>query len=79
MNLHPSICSISERQSFQPSPLAILDRHAQLHLTVTLMIRPLKSMMDHRVKGATEGVRNRGTLGLTDSNSWVNIKRGPRT
>ena len=79
MNLHPSICSIWERHSFQPSPLAILDRHAQLYLTVTLMIRPLKNMTDHRVKGATDGVRNRGTLGLTDSDSWANIKRGPRT
>ena len=69
MNLHPSICSIWKRQNFQPSPLTILDRYPQLYLTVTLMIRPLKNMTDHRVKGATEGVRNRATLGLTDSDS----------
>ena len=78
LNLQPSICSIWKRQNFQPSSLTILDRHPQLYLTVTLMIRPLKNMTDHRVKGATEGVRNRATLGLTDSNSWANIKHGPR-
>ena len=27
----------------------------------------------------SDGVRNHGTLGLTNSDSWANIKRGPRT
>ena len=78
MNLHPSKCSIWKRQNFQPSPLTILDHHPQLYLTVTLMIQPLKNTTDHRVKGAAEGVRNRATLGLTDLDSWANIKHGPR-
>ena len=35
-------------------------------------------MTDHRVKGATEGVKNSMTLGLTDPSPWADNKGEPR-
>ena len=35
-------------------------------------------MTDHRVKGATEGVKNSVTLGLTDSSPWAGDEGEPR-
>ena len=35
-------------------------------------------MTNHRVKGATEGVKNSMTLGLTDQSPWADNKGEPR-
>ena len=35
-------------------------------------------MTDHRVKGATKGVKNSMTLGLTDPSPWADNKGEPR-